>query len=78
MLGDLYLILNLTIFAIQNGGTVGENNIATLKIRNNYGTIQSFIFRYCDSSKKESIISILWIVAIIFSSTVTLIMVQKY
>ena len=25
--------------------TVGENIIATIKIRNNYGTIQSFIFQ---------------------------------
>ena len=29
--------------------TVGENNIGTTKIRNNYGAIQLFIFQYCDS-----------------------------
>ena len=28
-------------------GTVGKNIIATTKIRNNYGAIQSFIFQYC-------------------------------
>ena len=27
--------------------TVGENIIATTKIRNNYGAIQSFTFLYC-------------------------------
>ena len=30
--------------------TAGENIIATTKIRNNYGAIQSFIFQYCDSN----------------------------
>ena len=28
----------------------GENNIATTKIRDNYGAIQSFIFTYCNSN----------------------------
>ena len=30
--------------------TVGENIIATTKIRNNYGAIKSFIFQYCESN----------------------------
>ena len=30
-----------------NSYTVGENIIATTKIRNNYGAIQSLIFLYC-------------------------------
>ena len=39
-----------TCFMI-NTHTVGENIIATTKIRNNYGAIQSFIFPiYCESN----------------------------
>jgi hypothetical protein len=30
--------------------TVGENIIATIKIRKNYDAIQSFIFQYCDTN----------------------------
>ena len=30
--------------------TIGENIIATTKIRNNYATIQSLFFQYCDSN----------------------------
>ena len=33
-----------------NTYTVGENIIATTKLRNNYGAIQSFIYQYCDSN----------------------------
>ena len=33
-----------TSLTTTEGNTVGENIIATIKIRNNYGAIQSFIF----------------------------------
>ena len=37
-------------FNLKSTLTAGENIISTTKIRNNYGAIQSFIFRYCDSN----------------------------
>ena len=58
----LYLALSLplyTIFLALYLNTVGENIIATTKIRNNYGPIQSFIFpilrilQYCRNSGKS-------------------------
>ena len=45
---NMHFLLNIfPAFGRNNslvGGTVGENIIATTKIRNDYGAIQSFIF----------------------------------
>ena len=42
----IFCFISMYVFKL----TVGENIIATTKIRNNYGAIQSFISQFCDSS----------------------------
>ena len=42
----IFCFISMYVFKL----TVGENIIATTKIRNNYGAIQSFISQFCDSN----------------------------